>query len=77
MHILTAIKTLIDFDNARRASVEPDVHDAIKLGIEALKQTLFDRVGNPLLDGELLPGETEHLQTLVSQDPNQLPFMKS
>ena len=76
MDILTAIKTLIDFDNARRASVEPDVHDAVKLGIEALKQTLFDRVGNPLLDGELLPGETEHLQTLINEEPSQLPFMQ-
>ena len=33
--------------------------DALNLSIEALKQILEDRQGNPLLDGELLPGETE------------------
>lgn len=37
----------------------PDVLDALKLLTEAGKQTLQDRIGNPLLDGDLLPGETE------------------
>ena len=36
-----------------------DYADAIKLGIEARKQRLQDLEGNPLLDGELLPGETK------------------
>ena len=31
----------------------------LKLGIEALKEVQFAREGNPALDGELLPGETE------------------
>jgi len=30
-----------------------------KLGIEALKEVMRARAGDPALDGELLPGETE------------------
>ncbi len=31
-----------------------------KLGIEALKEVKMARRGDPALDGELLPGETEN-----------------
>jgi len=33
--------------------------EADKMSIEAMKQRQQDLEGNPLLDGELLPGETE------------------
>ena len=33
--------------------------DAIKLGIEAMKEVKRARSGDPALDGDLLPGETE------------------
>jgi len=33
--------------------------DATQLGIEALKECKKARYGDPALDGELLPGETE------------------
>ena len=36
-----------------------DDKDALKLGIEALKEVIRARDGDPALDGELLPGETE------------------
>lgn len=34
-----------------------DYADAVKLGIEALKEVKKARYGDPALDGELLPGE--------------------
>lgn len=36
-----------------------ELQNAIRLGIEALKEVKDARYGNPALDGELLPGETE------------------
>ena len=32
---------------------------ALKIGIEALKECIKARYGDPALDGELLPGETD------------------
>ena len=37
----------------------PDVLKAAKLLTEAGKEVLKSRIGDPALDGELLPGETE------------------
>jgi len=36
-----------------------EIYGAVRLGIEALKEVKRAREGNPALDGELLPGETE------------------
>ena len=36
-----------------------DYKDAVKLGIEALREVKMARFGGPTLEGELLPGETE------------------
>lgn len=36
-----------------------DLQDAMKLGSEALKEVKRARKGDPALDGELLPSETE------------------
>jgi len=36
-----------------------DLHKALKLGIEALKEYQNARVGKQVYDGDLLPGETE------------------
>lgn len=38
---------------------QQDLHDALELGIEAIKVVWRSREGDPPLDGELLPGETE------------------
>ncbi len=38
---------------------DPRTTEATRLGVEALKQRQQDLQGNPLFDGELLPGETE------------------
>jgi len=38
---------------------EQDFKDAVKLGIEALREVKMARFGGPTLEGELLPGETE------------------
>ena len=38
---------------------DPKFEAATKLGIEALKEVQKARSGDPALDGELLPGETE------------------
>ena len=35
-----------------------DYRDALLLGVEALKEVQRARLGDPALDGELLPGET-------------------
>ncbi|MBA7535520.1 hypothetical protein ES705_27778 [subsurface metagenome] len=59
MDIDNAIEVLNDILTLVKPGDPPEEHDAIKLGIEALIQTMHDREGNPLLDGELLPGETE------------------
>jgi len=58
MTIEKAIETNTDFNRGRRASVEPDVHTAIQLGIEALKGY---QEGRTLPGGQFfhdLPGET-------------------
>jgi len=39
--------------------VDPEALIALKLLVEAGKETQRARDGNPALDGELLPGETE------------------
>ena len=59
MNITKALEILdleisCDFDGN-----EQDRQDAVKLGIEALREVRKSRMGGPLLDGELLPGETE------------------
>lgn len=38
---------------------ETQLGKSIRLGIEALKEVKKARYGDPALDGELLPGETE------------------
>lgn len=43
----------------RNPSMPLDVFNALKLGIEAMKEVTRARLGNPALDGELLPGEAE------------------
>jgi len=58
MTIDKAIKVL-----RRKRRTEPggslgEEWDALNLGIEALKVVRRERVGDPPLDGELLPGET-------------------
>uniref|UniRef100_A0A6M3M2D8 Uncharacterized protein n=1 Tax=viral metagenome TaxID=1070528 RepID=A0A6M3M2D8_9ZZZZ len=35
-----------------------DLRDAIQVSIEAVKEVIKARYGDPALDGELLPGET-------------------
>lgn len=37
MNIDEAIKTLTEFEKGNRASVEPDVHDAVKISIDVLR----------------------------------------
>ena len=59
MKIETAIETLTDFERGRRASVEPDVHTAINLGIEALKEVQLLRRHLPPDQQPKLHGETK------------------
>lgn len=59
MNIEKAIKSNTNLLQDKTSNLIERELDAVRLGIEALKQTLQDREGNPLLDGELLPGETE------------------
>ena len=60
MNIAKAIKTNTDFEKGYRASVETEVHDAIKMGIEALKRLERQRIESGRTDVTLLPGETEN-----------------
>jgi hypothetical protein len=59
MTIDEAIKMLKRQQNFRDTPEAIDIDDAIKLGIEALKEVKKARWGDPALDGELLRGETE------------------
>lgn len=58
MKVSKAIEILVDFERGLRASVEPDVHNALKLGIEALKRHQGRDYTNYNGMHELLPGET-------------------
>lgn len=42
-----------------KAGRDDKLFQAVRLGIEALKEVQYARQGSPALDGELLPGETE------------------
>lgn len=58
MKLSKAIKTLVDFEKGERASVEDEVHDAINLGIEALKRHQEDIKKYAFPECHQLPGET-------------------
>jgi len=59
MKLGKAIEILKDIKNTRVYLGEPDDSEAVQLGIEALKEVTRARYGDPALDGELLPSETE------------------
>jgi len=59
MNIDGAISELEDGLRQLRGYLNEDYNDAIDLGIEALRQVKSSRCGDPALDGNLLPGETE------------------
>lgn len=59
MNAEKAAELLTVLSRTHEITLYPDFMDSVLLGAEALKQTQQDRQGNPLLDGELLPGETD------------------
>jgi len=59
MTIDKAIKRLEGLYSRLNAYLGTSDDEAIKLGIEAMRECKKARDGNPALDGELLPGETE------------------
>jgi len=59
MNIPTAIATLEGWHENIIGDEHRQYREALMLGIEALKSTSRARDGDPPLDGELLPGETE------------------
>ncbi len=60
MTIDEAIGKLKLVDTLLIRCVQQPERDAIKLGIEALRECKKAREGDPAFDGELLPGETEN-----------------
>ena len=54
-----AIEVLILENKHPWNNAKSDLRNAVKLGIEALKVIQRERIGDPPLDGELLPGETD------------------
>jgi len=59
MNAKNAIETLLALECPSAIVFSTEIRQALKLGIEALEQTEQDRIGNPLIDGELLPSETD------------------
>ena len=59
MTIDKAIEVLQDLLTYIEPDDPPEYHKAFDLSIEALKEIKRTREGNPALDGELLPTETE------------------
>jgi len=59
MNINEATEILIQWLPVNRWPPNPNLLQAMTLGIEALKEVMRTRDGDPALDGELLPGETE------------------
>lgn len=59
MTIDEAIKNLTLIDTIPPSGVTGVFLASIELGIEALMEVRKARKGDPALDGELLPGETE------------------
>lgn len=59
MFLKEAIEILSHLSTAGAPNITLDEIDAVKLGIEALKECVKARQGDPALDGELLPGETD------------------
>lgn len=59
MKIDKAIKILSEGISAEHCPTLPEWEAAINLGTEALKVIQRERIGDPPLDGELLPGETD------------------
>lgn len=59
MKIEKAIELNKDSEKSLRHGKFHVYADAVALGNEALKATIRARQGDPPLDGELLPGETE------------------
>ena len=59
MQLEKAIEILENQYKRHKVGGDADYRDAIKLGIEALKEYQYARVGKQLCDGDLLPGETE------------------
>ena len=59
MNIDQAIEILSDLGWNKDTLDEPDTQAALQLGSEALLEVKRAREGDPALDGELLPGETE------------------
>ena len=58
MTLKKAIERLETFIERHPSAGYAELIPALKLLIEAGKQRQQDLLGNPLLDGELLPGET-------------------
>lgn len=53
-------KEIIDLNiKGAGAKMPPDVKKALTIGSEAIEEVMKARDGNPALDGELLPSETE------------------
>ena len=59
MRLDKAIEILELYEHAASSIPRGDFLVALHLGIEALKEVLKARSGDPALDGELLPWETE------------------
>ncbi|MBA7572675.1 hypothetical protein ES708_14459 [subsurface metagenome] len=59
MTIEEAIEILTQHQKGTDPIYLPDLPDAEKLGIEALKRIKVYHEDDPLLDGEALPGETK------------------
>ena len=59
MKLDKAIKILTDELNTDETYTEPDLKDALQLGIEALKKLDDIRTCHPLFHNLLLPGETK------------------
>jgi len=59
MNLEKAIEILTLSLQAPYPGATGDIADATRLSIEALKEVLSSRDGDPALDGELLPGETD------------------
>jgi len=58
-----AIEILRYIDEAETIMWQPDHYDALKLGIEALKQLKANREYGPMAGTGLLPGETTEEET--------------
>ena len=59
MKLLKAVEVLDDILHYVSPGDPPDEHDALKLGIEALKRINQYRLADHMIEEDLLPGETD------------------